>query len=188
MHRSLVVASLTIVALASSATSASAQERAIRDSVAPSAVDAGPVVDTAAHSPTTPRESVMRSCGGRVFGPSSYVLPPICAQQAQGPFARAGFDSATIVRNGQDFRIPLRNAGGIPGLNQQKKAHAVTGAFIGAGLGVMAASIANPHGGSGLRASAIILGGTGAMIGAFSGSKYLTDWPRVLAETAAPSK
>jgi len=61
MHRTLVVASVTIVALASSATSASAQERAIRDSVAPSAVDAGPVVDTAAHSPTTPRESVRRN-------------------------------------------------------------------------------------------------------------------------------
>ena len=189
MHRTLVVASLTILALASSGRSASAQERAIADSVAPSAVDTGPVVDTAAHKRlTTQRESQMAGCGGRVLGPDGYLLPPICAQQAQGPFARAGFDSATIVRNGRDYRIPLRNAGAIPLLNRQKKSHAVSGAFIGAGLGFMAAAVANGHGGSGFGSTAIILGGTGAVIGAFSGSKYLTDWPRVLAETATPSR
>jgi len=188
MHRMLVVASLTVLALASRAPSASAQERVSGDSVAPSAIDTGPVVDTAAHKWTgSRRENLMRGCGGRMFDPDSYLLPPICAQQAQGPFARAGFDSATIVRNGRDYRIPLRNAGAIPLLNRQKKAHAVSGAFIGAGLGVMTAAIANGHGSSNLRSTAIILGGTGAVIGAFSGSKYLPDWPRVLAETTTPS-
>jgi len=87
------------------------------------------------------------------------------------------------VRNGLGYRVAVRNAGGIPLANRQKKAHALSGALIGGGLGFATAAFASIHG-SRFGSNAVILGGMGAVIGAFSGSKYMTDWPRVLRENS----
>jgi hypothetical protein len=103
-----------------------------------------------------------------------------CAQQLAGFRGSAEFDSVTVVRNGREYRVGARNIGGIPFLNRQRKSHALTGALIGGGLGFAGAAFASLQGTGGFGSNALILGGMGAIVGAFSGSKYLTDWPRVL--------
>jgi hypothetical protein len=199
VHRALIVASFSIFALASSGRSASAQDRSGRDSVAEArahrdtvahaTIDAGPVVDTSAHRLNySRRERLLAGCVSRSMSSISYYLPLFCMQQANS-LALAADDSAIIVRNGQEYRIAVRNAGGIPLMNRQKKAHALGGALIGGGLGFATAAFLSVRGtSSGFGSNALILGGTGAVIGAFSGSKYLTDWPRVLQETSTPSR
>jgi hypothetical protein len=191
MHRALIIASLSLFALASSGRSASAQDRSMgdsvaqahanRDTVAHATIDAGPVVDTSAHRWNyTRRERLLAGCVSRSMSSISYYLPLFCMQQANS-LALAADDSAIIVRNGLQYRIAVRNVGGIPLMNRQKKAHALSGALIGGGLGfATAAFLSVRSNSSSFGSNAVILGGTGAVIGAFSGSKYLTDWPRVL--------
>ena len=192
MHRALIVASFSIFALAASGRSASAQQRsgpdsvaqayANRDTVAHATVDAGPVVDTAAHRRSyTRRERLLAGCVSRSLSAVSFYLPLFCIQQANSLNALTPFDSAIIVRDGLEYRVAVRNAGSIPLMNRQKKAHALSGALIGGGLGFAAAAFLSVRSNSSsFGSNALILGGTGAVIGAFSGSKYLTDWPRVL--------
>ena len=189
MHRALVVASLSIVTLASSGRVASAQERsdsvartrANRDTVAHAIIDAGPVVDTSAHQRSyTRRERLLAGCLSRSISAVSYYLPLFCMQQANTLNSLTPFDTAIIVRNGLEYRVAVRNAGAIPLMNRQKKAHALGGALIGGGLGFATAAFLSVRGNSSFGSNALILGGTGAVIGAFSGGKYLTDWPRVL--------
>jgi hypothetical protein len=191
MHRTIVVAALSILALASSGRTVLAQERALseepatRDSVAPSPVDAGPVVDTSSHKWTgTRRDRLLAGCVGRGQSPVNYLLPLICIQRADGQVDIAQFDTAVFVRYGREYHVAVRNVGGIPLLNRQQKSHALSGALIGGGLGFATAAFASIHGNGGFGSTALILGSTGAVIGAFSGSKYLTDWPRVLRENS----
>jgi len=195
MNRALLVAAWSIIALASSGRAVLAQERALReepaprDSVAPSPADAGPVVDTSAHKWSGTRyDRVLSGCLGHGQSPVNYLLPLFCIQRANGLIDAAQFDTAVFVRNGREYRVAVRNAGGIPLLNRQKKQHALSGALIGGGLGFATAAFASIQGSTRFGSTALILGGTGAVIGAFSGSKYLTDWPRVLRETATSSK
>ena len=76
MHRTLVVASFTISALASSARTTLAQEPAIRDSVTHAPVDLGPVVDTASRKMRRDaRDRTIENCSLRTQGPVGYVLP-----------------------------------------------------------------------------------------------------------------
>jgi hypothetical protein len=186
MHRTVIVALVAVVTLAFDASAAMAQTSATTDSVAHSPVDAGPVVDTASQKWTyTRRDRVLASCESRSQSPVSNVLPLFCAQQLNrlnSMLDRIEFDSVTIVRNGREYRLAARNVGGIPFLNRQRKSHAIAGALIGGGLGFATAAFASVQSGVGFGSSALILGGTGAVIGAFSGSKYVTGWPRVLQE------
>lgn len=180
MRRTLVVA-LSIFALASSAHAASAQQRAVEDSVSHSPVDSGPAVDTSAHKWTggTMDGRVRAGCVGRPTSPVSYLLPVFCIQTT-GVLNLVQFDSAVVVPRGMGYQIWASNAGGVPLLNRQKKQHALSGALIGGGLGLAAAAFGSVNSGAGFGSHALILGGAGAVIGAFAGSKYWADWPRVL--------
>lgn len=180
MRNTLIALSFSIFALASSGRSASAQERAIQDSVAPSPVDKGPVVDTSSHKWTysSARDRLRTGCVGSAKSPTGYLLPTFCIHQTTGVIHLAGFDSTTFLEQSRMYQIAVRNVAGIPLLNRQQHSHALTGALIGGGVGFLTSAFAN--GGSAFGSRNLILGGAGAMIGAFSQSKWLTDWPRVL--------
>ena len=182
MQRALIAVVFTILALASSGRTASAQERPIRDSVASAPVDTGPVVDTASRKWTpTRRDRILANCVSRSMSPIGYLLPVFCDQRAIGLFGGAGLDSVIFMRNGLEYRVAARNIGGVELLNRQKPAHALHGALIGGGIGVFGALIASLQGGEGkFGYTALVLGGTGAMIGGFAGSRYWGNWPRVL--------
>jgi hypothetical protein len=100
--------------------------------------------------------------------------------QTTGVLNLVQFDSAVVVPRGMGYQIWASNAGGVPLLNRQKKQHALSGALIGGGLGVAAAAFGTVNNGGGFGSHAVVLGGAGAVIGAFAGSKYWSDWPRVL--------
>jgi len=192
MHRTLVVASFTILALASSARTTLAQEPAIRDSVTHAPVDVGPVVDTASRKMRRDaRDRTIENCSLRSQGPLGYVLPLFCARRLNGLIDRALFDSVTFVGDAHEIHFAVSDVRALNRFNHDKRTRAITGALIGGGLGffgtmflgVMKGSDSNSQGFSKSGptvGSALVIGGMGAVVGAFSGSRYGGDFPRVL--------
>jgi hypothetical protein len=184
MHRTLVVAA-SVLALASSGRTASAQDRPIRDSVVHSAAETAPVVDTASReAKLTARDRMLANCPGRALSPIGYVLPTFCAQRSDFLFSRTRFDSVSIAHDGREYQVAARNADGTDLLNRQRKSHALAGALIGGGAGLVGGALigANDHRSpqSHHVATALTLGGLGALVGGFTGSRYWGSWPRVL--------
>ena len=113
MIRTFVVACLSILTLASSGRSALGQERArgeepaTRDSVAPPATDAGPVVDTSSHEWSGTRyDRVVAGCLGRGQSPVNYLLPLFCIQRANGLVDAAQFDTASSCATASGIASP----------------------------------------------------------------------------------
>ena len=192
MHRTLVIASLTILALASPRNSALAQSPATRDSISLAPVDVGPVVDTASRKMRRDaRDRTIENCSLRSQGPLGYVLPLFCARRLNGLIDRALFDSVTFVGTDHEIRFAASDVRALNRLNHDKRSRAIAGALIGGGvgffgtmfLGVINGSDSNSQGFSKSGPSvgaAFVVGGMSALLGAFSGSRYGGDFPRVL--------
>jgi hypothetical protein len=180
MHRTLIAVSFSILALASNGRSASAQQPAARDSVAHSTYDTGPVIDTASRKVRVDGDFMLANCVGGAHSAVGFVLPLFCARRVNGVFDRGGVDSVTFLGGGHQFRLPARDVRAVTALNRQRRANAMTGVLIGGGVGVIGAAFAGLRGISSFGYSAVVLGGTGALIGGLAGSRYGGGWPRVL--------
>ena len=194
MHRTLVVASFTILALASSRNTALAQSPATGDSVTHAPVDVGPVVDTASRKMRRDaRDRTIENCSLRSQGPLGYVLPLFCARRLNGLIDRALFDSVTFVGTDHEIRFAVSDVRALNRLNRDRRTRVVAGALIGGGvgflstvfLGAMRGSESNSQGFSSGKGgpsfgTALVVGGMGALAGAFSASRYGGDFPRVL--------
>src|SRR5690349_13683481 len=194
MHRTLAIGSLIILALASSRNTALAQSPATSDSVAHAPVDLGPVVDTASRKMRRDaRDRTIENCSIRSQGPVGYVLPLFCARRLNGMIDRALFDSVTFVGPDHEIRFAVSDVRALNRFNRDKRQRRIAGALIGGGvgffgtmfLGVMNGSNSNSQGFNSGKSgpsvgTAFVIGGMGAVLGAFSGSRYGGDFPRVL--------
>lgn len=192
MYRILAVASFSILALASSRNTALAQSPATTDSVAHAPVDLGPVVDTASRKMRRDaRDRTIENCSLRSQGPVGYVLPLFCARRLNGLIDRALFDSVTFVGPDHEIRFSVSDVRALNRFNRDKRSRRIAGALIGGGigffgtmfLGVINGSDPNSQGFNKSGPSvgtALVIGGMGAVLGAFSGSRYGGDFPRVL--------
>ena len=195
MYRTLVVASLTILALASNRTTAHAQAPATRDSVTHAPVDVGPVVDTASQTlRRSQRDLGLGNCALRGQSPIGYVLPLLCARRLNGLIDRALFDSVNFVGPDHEIRFAVNDVRALNRFNHDRRMRKLNGALIGAGLGffgTMALGVINgsgtnnqgfKSGGGPSVGSALIVGGMGALAGALTGSRYSGDFPPYLAD------
>jgi hypothetical protein len=197
MYRTLVVVSISIIALASSGNTALAQTPATRDSVSHSYVDTGPVVDTASRKlRRDPRDLALGNCALRSQSPVGYVLPMFCARRLNGLIDRAVFDSVTFVGNDREIWFSVADSRAVNRFNHDRRMHVLSRALLGAGvgfvstlaLGLVKAPSTNNQGfktggdGPSIR-TALIVGGAGALAGALSGSRYSGDFPPYLADS-----
>lgn len=196
MRRPLVVASLTILTLASSRNSVLAQSAATRDSVSSSYVDTGPVVDTASQKlRRNPRDLALGSCALRGQSPIGYVLPLFCARKLNGLIDRALFDSVTFVGPDHEIRFAVNDVRALNRFNHDRRMRKLNRALIGGGIGFFSTIILGTINGSDKNSqgfssgnsgpsvgSALIVGGMGALAGALSGSRYSGDFPPYLAD------
>ena len=194
MHRTLAIGSLIILVLASSSHTAMAQSAATSDSVTHAPVDLGPVVDTASRKMRRDaRDRTIENCSIRSQGPVGYVLPLFCARRLNGMIDRALFDSVTFVGPDHEIRFAISDVRALNRFNRDKRSHAIAGALIGGGagffgtmfLGVINGSNSNSQGFNSGKSgpsvgTAFVVGGMSALLGAFSGSRYGGDFPRVL--------
>jgi hypothetical protein len=194
MRRTLIAVSFTLLALASSRTTAQAQATATRDSVTHAPVDVGPVVDTASRTlRRSQRDLALGNCALRGQSPIGYVLPLLCARRLNGLIDRALFDSVNFVGPDHEIRFAVNDVRALNRFNHDKRMRKLNGALIGAGLGffgTMALGVINgsdtnnqgfKSGGGPSVGSALIVGGMGALAGALTGSRYSGDFPPYLA-------
>jgi hypothetical protein len=194
MHRTLVITSFAILALVSSRNTALAQVPATRDAVTQAPIDVGPVVDTASQKlRRNPRDLALGSCALRSQSSIGYVLPLFCAERLNGQIDRALFDSVTFIGGDHQVRLAISDMRALNRFNRDKRDRVITGALIGGGLGFLSTVVLGLRYGSdldehGLQTAdngfslrnAFVVGGMGALVGAFSGSRFGGGWPRVL--------
>jgi hypothetical protein len=185
MSRARIATLLSALALAAMArTRANAQSAAHADSsgMAVAVAPPGVVRVTSRHLPFEARDLMLANCAWLSQDALGYLVPYLCVRHMSGTLEHVDGDSIVFIRHGQPVRVAMRNVRALEQLNGRSRTRTVVGGVVGGAIGVIYAGVIGIAGAyrtdSQFIATAAVLAAGGAAVGAYSGGRRWSEWPR----------